>query len=62
MIAVEQHFRLDDRHDAAFLTQRCVARQRVGVGLQTSIGGNAVADGNHGAPLGELGAKLTDIL
>ena len=58
MIAVEQHFGLDDRNNRGLLAQRSVARQRVGVGVQAGVSGSARADRDHGAPLGKAGAQL----
>jgi hypothetical protein len=58
MIAVHEHFRFDDGNQSGFLAQRGVARQRVRVGLDATLAGNAIADGNHRAPLGKTRAHL----
>ena len=54
---VHLHFRLDNRHDASFLTQRRVSGQRMGVGLDGVPCRPALADGNHRPPFGETGAE-----
>src|SRR5208337_3851649 len=41
-----------------FLAQRGIASQRLRVGLDAASAGNAIAQGNHGAPLGKTGAHL----
>ena len=58
VLAVHEHFRLDDGDQSGFLAQRGVARQRLRVGLDAAPAGNAVAHGNHRAPLGKTGAHL----
>ena len=58
MIAVHEHFRLDDGNQSGFLAQRGVAGQRVRVGLDATPAGNAIADGNHRPPLGKTRAHL----
>ena len=58
MIAVHQHFRLDDGNQSSLLAQRGIARQRVCVGLDTTTAGNSLADGNHRPPLGKPRAHL----
>ena len=58
MIAVHEHFRLDNRNQAGFLAQRGIARQRMRVGLNATPAGNALADGNHRPPLGKTRAHL----
>src|SRR5208283_2107963 len=58
MLAFHQHFRLDDRDQSGFLAQRCIASQRVSVGLNATPAGNAVARGKHCAPLRKTGAHL----
>ena len=58
VVAVHQHFGLDDRHDAVFLAKRRVARQRMRIRLDADLRRNAVADVDDRAPLGETGAEL----
>ena len=58
MVAVHQHFRLDDRHDAVFLRQRGIARQRLGIGIDAVVGRECRADIDHRAPFGEARAQL----
>ena len=58
VLAVHEHFRLDDRDQSGFLAQRGIARQRLRVGLDAAPAGNAVAHGDDRAPLGEAGAHL----
>ena len=58
VVAVHQHFRLDDRHDVGRLAERGVAGQRVGVGLDGALLGMPSADVDHRAPLGEAGALV----
>ena len=62
VVAVHQHLGLDDGHEAGGLADRSVARERVGVGPDAGGGRNAVADGDHRAPLGELRADLDVLL
>ena len=38
VVAVHQHFGLDDRHDAGFLADCRIARERVGVGFDRERG------------------------
>ena len=57
MVAVHQHFGLDDRNDVLLLAERRVTRERVGVGHDGIVGRDAGADIDHGAPFGELGAQ-----
>src|SRR3546814_21158188 len=57
VIAVHQHFRLDDRNEAGFLRHRRVARQRVGVGGDAAGARRGIADAVDAAPLGEAGAE-----
>ena len=66
VIAVHHYLGLDDRNQPGCLRQRRVARQRMGIGVDTTGARDAVADGDHGAPFGEaraqrivLGATLT---
>ena len=59
VVAVHQHFRLDDRHDLRGLAQRGIARQRMGVGVDRGHGsGCRCADVDHRAPFGEARAVL----
>ena len=58
VIAVHQHFGLDDRHDVRFLAQRGVARERMRVGVDRELRRNARADVDDRAPLGEARAEL----
>ena len=44
--------------ESGFLAQRGVASQCLRVGLDAASAGNAIADGNHGAPLGKTGTHL----
>ena len=46
---------------ARLLAEGGVAREGVGVGVEAVVRGDAVTDGDDGAPLGELGAEL-DVL
>jgi len=62
VVAIHDHFRLDHRHQARFLAQRGVARQRVAVGLDRGGAGVVFADVDHRAPLGELGTQLDVLL
>ena len=62
VIAVHQHFRLDDRHDLRGLAQRGVTRQRMGVDVDRGHGRNALADIDHRAPFGEPRAALVIFL
>ena len=62
MIAVHQHFRLDDRNDLRGLAQRGVARQRMRVDVDRGHGGNTLADIDHRAPFGEARAALVIFL
>ena len=58
VIAVHQHFGFNDGHEARFLANRGVARERVGIGGDTRGAGNFGADGYHRSPLGEFCAEL----
>ena len=59
VVAVHQHLGLDDRHDARFLAQRGVARERVRVHVDAVRRRDAVADVDvRRAPLGEARAEL----
>ena len=58
MGAVHQHFGFHDRHDAVFLGQRRIAGQRLGIGIDAIVGGNAIGDIDQRPPLGEARAQL----
>src|SRR3954466_8170854 len=58
MVAVHQHLRLDDRHEAGFLRQRRVARERVRVRPEAVLARNALADRDDAAPLREPRTEL----
>ena len=58
VIAVHQHFRLDDRHDLRRLAERGIARQRMRVGADAGVGRNAGADVDHAAPFRKARALL----
>ena len=58
VVAVHQHFGLDDRDDALFLAQRRVAGERVRVHVDAVLRRDAVADVDHRAPLREPRAEL----
>ena len=62
MLAVHEHFRLDDGDQSGFLAQRGIAGQRLRVGLDAASAGNAIAQGEHRAPLGETGTHLKVLL
>ena len=60
MVAVHQHFRLDDRHDAFVLAERGIARERMRIGGDAGVARHvsaALADIDHRAPFGEFGAE-----
>ena len=58
VIAVHQHFGLDDRHDAFVLAQRGIAGERMRIGADAGIARHGAGpDIDHRAPLGELGAE-----
>ena len=57
VVAVHQHLGLDDRNKIPLLAERRVARQRMRVGAEAVVGGDAVADRDHRAPLGEARAE-----
>src|SRR5262249_53500435 len=57
VIAVHQHFRLDDRNDVLVLTKRGVTPERVRVGHDCCVARDVGADVDHRAPFGELGAE-----
>ena len=62
VVGVHQHLGLDDRHDPLLLAERRVARERVRVDLDAVGRGDAVADRDHRAPLGEAGAEAAVLL
>jgi hypothetical protein len=53
VIAVDQHFGLDDRHDVLLLADRRVPREHLRVGLDAERRGIAIGDAVHLAPLRE---------
>ena len=58
MLAIHEHFRLDDGNQSGFLAQRGIASQRLSVGLDATPAGYIIADTNHHAPLGKTGSHL----
>ncbi len=56
-LTVAHHFRLDDRHNAGFLAEHGVARERVGVGTDVVSRRGNVVDGDHGTPFGKPGTE-----
>ena len=48
MAAVHQHLGLDDGHQPGLLRQRGEAGERLGVGVDATPAGDAVADGDDG--------------
>ncbi|CEE78298.1 hypothetical protein XAC2852_710026 [Xanthomonas citri pv. citri] len=60
--AVHDHFRLDHRHQALFLAQRSVTRQRMRVGLDAGAGRNVFADIDDRTPLGEARTQRVVLL
>jgi hypothetical protein len=58
MIAVHQHFRFHDRHEAGLLTERGVTRERVRIGLERRQRWNARTDFDHRPPLRETRAEV----
>ena len=58
VVAVHQHFGLDDRDDARFLRERRIARHRLRVGVDAEARRDAGPDVDHRTPLGELRAEL----
>jgi hypothetical protein len=58
VVAVHEHFRLDDRHQAGFLAQGRIPGEGLGVGLQAVTARQAVTDGDDRPPLREPGAEL----
>ena len=57
VVAVHQHFGLDDRDDRGLLAQGRVARERLGVRGDAAGGRDAGADVDDRAPLGEARAE-----
>ena len=55
---VHQHFRLDDRHDVGFLTQRCVTSERMRVRFDGKAGRNVLRDVDDCTPFCEARAEL----
>src|SRR5208283_3305546 len=58
MLAVHEHFRLDDGDQTGFLRQGSIASQRMRIGFNTAPARNGIADGNNRAPLGKTGTHL----
>ena len=58
VVAVHQHFRLDDRHDLRLLAQRRVARKRVRIDADRGHGRDAGADIDHRPPFREARALV----
>ena len=58
VLAVHEHFGLDDGHDAGFLAERGVPRERVRVDVDAVVARQALADGVGRAPLRETRAEL----
>src|ERR1700761_3114398 len=58
MTAVHQDFRLDDRHNVVFLTERGVTGQRVRIGLDGKRSWNPVGDVDARTPLRKTRAQL----
>ena len=56
MLAVHQHFRLDDGDQSGFLAQCGVPGQSLRIGLDASSAGNSSAEGDHRPPLGKARA------
>src|SRR5256714_952932 len=57
VVAVHQHFRLDDRHDPLVLAERRIARERMRVGHDAVVARHVRPDVDHRAPLGEFRAE-----
>src|SRR5208337_4676503 len=62
MLAVHEQFRLDDGDQSTFLARRGITSQSLRVGLDAASAGNAIAQGNHRAPLGKTGTHLKVLL
>ena len=60
--AVHQHLRLDDRHDAGLLAERCIARERMRVRPDAVLARQLVGDRVRRAPLRETGTELVVLL
>ena len=58
MLAVHEHFRLDNRDQPRFLAQRGIAGQRLRVSLNATSAGNTLPHDNHRTPLGKTGSHL----
>ena len=55
--AIHNDFRLNNRHNFGFLTQRRIARQRMRIGGEAAGTWQAVGDIDNRAPFGEFCAK-----
>ena len=53
MIAIHQHFRLDNRDDPGGLAQRRIARKRMGIDVDRCHRGNVAVDVDHRSPFRE---------
>ena len=62
VVGVHQHLGLDDRDEACLLADGRVAGERVRVRADAAARGNAVADRDHGSPLGEARAERDVLL
>src|ERR1035437_7934626 len=62
MLTIHEHFGFDNRHQSSLLAQCGVASKRMGVGLDTALAGNGIADGDPRPPLGKTGAHLKILL
>src|SRR6185369_18058341 len=58
VIAVHQHFGLDDRDDVRFLAERRITCERMSVGVDRKLRREAGADVDNSAPLREACAEL----
>ncbi len=58
MVAVHQHFGLDDGNDIVLLTQSGIAGQRVCIGVDRIVAGDARRDVDHRAPFRKARAQL----
>src|SRR4051812_46506691 len=62
VLSIEQDLGLDHGNDGGFLADRGIARQAVRVGIEARVGGDVVADGDHGAPLRETASEVEVLL
>src|SRR5450759_843664 len=58
MVALQEHFRLDDGNQSGFLAQRSITSQCLRISLDATPAGNACVQSNHRTPLGKTGAHL----